>query len=160
MKLNSILGLAFSSIALAGFGQVNGGTFTGNVESTFQYLKADSLINANQPASKGLLSTYANVFYTNGNFKAGIRLESYLPRIQGYPDRYDGTGLGMRYVGYANSYIDVTLGNFYEQFGAGLLFRSYEDRALGYDNNMDGMRLIFRPAKGVVLKGVYGQQRL
>lgn len=160
MKFNSILMLAFSSISLAGFGQLNNGTFTGNIETTFQYLKSDSLIDANQPESKGLLSTYANVFYTNGNFKAGIRLESYLPRIQGYPDRYDGTGLGMRYVGYANSYIDVTLGNFYEQFGAGLLFRSYEDRALGYDNNMDGMRLIFRPAKGVVLKGVYGQQRL
>lgn len=160
MKLNSILGLAFSAVALAGYGQIGSGSFTGNVESTFQYLKADSLISANQPDSKGLLSTYANVFYTNGNFKAGVRLESYLPRINGYPDRYDGTGLGMRYVGYSNSYIDVTIGNFYEQFGAGLLFRSYEDRALGYDNNMDGMRLVFRPGKGVVLKGVYGQQRL
>ena len=160
MKFNSILGLAFSSIALAGFGQINSGSFSGNIESTFQYLNADTLIDANQPDSKGLLSSYANVFYTNGNFKAGVRLESYLPRIQGYPDRYDGTGLGMRYVGYANSYVDVTLGNFYEQFGAGMLFRSYEDRALGYDNNMDGMRIIFRPGKGLVLKGVYGQQRL
>lgn len=160
MKLNYILGMAFSSLALAGFGQIGAGSITGNVESTFQYLNADSLISANQPESKGLLSTYANVFYTNGNFKAGARLESYLPRINGYPDRYDGTGLGMRYVGYANSFVDVTIGNFYEQFGAGLLFRSYEDRALGYDNNMDGMRLVVRPAKGVTLKGVYGQQRL
>ena len=75
-----------------------------------------------------------NVFYTNGNFKAGMRLESYLPRIQGYPNRFDGTGLGMRYVGYANDFVDVTLGSFYEQFGAGLSLRAYEDRALGYDN--------------------------
>ena len=49
-----------------------------------------------------------------------MRLESYLPRIQGYPNRFDGTGLGMRYVGYANDFVDVTLGSFYEQFGAGL----------------------------------------
>lgn len=160
MKFNSILGVLFSSVSLAGFGQINSGSITGNIESTFQYLNADTLIDANQPESKGLLSSYANIFYTNGNFRAGARVESYLPRIQGYPDRFDGTGLGMRYVGYANSYVDVTLGNFYEQFGAGLLFRSYEDRALGYDNNMDGMRLIFRPGKGLVLKGVYGQQRL
>lgn len=160
MKFKSILSLAFVSVSLAGFGQLNNGSFTGNIESTFQYLNADSIIGANQPESKGLLNSYANIFYTNGNFKAGMRLESYLPRIQGYPDRFDGTGLGMRYIGYANDYLDITLGNFYEQFGSGLIFRSYEDRALGYDNNMDGMRLIFRPAKGVVLKGVYGQQRL
>lgn len=159
MKLKSLLGVAFSSVALAGFGQLGVGSITGNVESTFQYLRADSLINAVQPASKGLLGTYANVFYTNGPIKAGIRMESYLPRINGYPDRFDGTGLGMRYVGYTNDFIDVTVGNFYEQFGAGLLFRSYEDRALGYDNNMDGLRLVVRPTKGVTLKGVYGQQR-
>jgi len=160
MKMKSLISCAFSTVALASFGQLNNGTFTGNIDATFQYLNADTLINAKQPDSKSLINSYANVFYTNGNFKAGMRLESYLPRIQGYPDRFEGTGLGMRYVGYTNSYIDVTLGNFYEQFGSGLIFRSYEDRALGYDNNMDGMRLIFRPAKGVVLKGIYGKQRL
>lgn len=148
---------AFSLLSSYLFGQ---GTITGNVESTFQYLNKDSLIGADQPDSKGLLSSYANVFYTNGAFRAGMRVESYLPRIQGYPDRFDGTGLGMRYIGYQNSYLDITLGNFYEQFGSGMIFRSYEDRALGYDNNMDGMRLIFRPLPGVTLKGVYGQQRL
>lgn len=158
--MKRITALVLGCISLTAFGQQNGGSFTGNIESTFQYLNRDSLIGADQPESKGLLSTYANVFYTNGNFRAGIRAESYLPRIQGYPDRFDGTGLGMRYVGYANSYLDVTIGNFYEQFGSGMIFRSYEDRALGYDNNMDGMRLIFKPLPGIAFKGVYGQQRL
>ena len=101
-----------------------------------------------------------NVFYTNGNFKAGMRLESYLPRIQGYPNRFDGTGIGMRYIGYVNNLVDVTLGSFYEQFGSGLAFRAYEDRALGYDNMMDGARIIVRPKKGIAIKGVYGYQRL
>ena len=101
-----------------------------------------------------------NVFYTHGKFKAGMRVESYLPRIQGYPNRFDGTGIGMRYVGYANDLVDVTFGTFYEQFGSGLALRAYEDRALGYDNLLDGMRLIVRPKRGVVLKGVYGYQRL
>jgi hypothetical protein len=140
--------------------QENLGSISGNVESIFQILNNDSLIGATQPAEKGLINTYMNVFYTNQNFKAGLRLESYLPRIQGYPDRYDGTGIGMRYVGYANDFIDITLGNFYEQFGSGMVFRAYEDRALGYDNVMDGIRLVLRPSKGIVLKGVYGHQRL
>lgn len=158
--MKRITALVLGCISCTAFGQQNGGSFTGNIESTFQYLNRDSLIGADQPESKGLLSSYANVFYTNGNFRAGIRAESYLPRIQGYPDRFDGTGLGMRYVGYTNSYLDVTIGNFYEQFGSGMIFRSYEDRALGYDNNMDGLRLIFKPLPGIAFKGVYGQQRL
>jgi hypothetical protein len=148
------------AVSLSVYSQSNEPSITGNIESTFQYLNADSLIGADQPESIGLMNSYINTFYTQGNFKAGLRLESYLPRIQGYPDQFDGTGVGMRYVGYANDMVDVTLGSFYEQFGSGMAFRAYEDRALGYDNVMDGMRLIVRPTAGVVLKGVYGSQRL
>jgi hypothetical protein len=139
--------------------QLNQGNFTGNIESTFQYLNEDSIIGATQPASKGLLNSYMNVFYTHGNFKAGMRMESYLPRIQGYPTTFDGTGIGMRYIGYANDFVDVTFGSIYEQFGSGLALRAYEDRGLGYDNMLDGVRLILRPYKGIVIKGVYGYQR-
>jgi hypothetical protein len=138
----------------------SGGTFTGNIESTFQYLNNDTIIDATQPDQKGLINSYMNVLYTNRNFKAGMRLESYLPRIQGYPNRFDGTGIGMRYIGYSNGFVDVTLGSFYEQFGAGLSLRAYEDRALGYDNLLDGARLIVKPHSGITLKGVYGYQRL
>jgi hypothetical protein len=152
--------LAAAAISLAGYSQNNGGSITGNAESTFQYLNQDTLIDATQPDSKGLLNSYMNVFYTNGKFKAGMRLESYLPRIQGYPNRFDGTGIGMRYVGYSDDFVDVTLGSFYEQFGSGMIFRAYENRALGYDNMMDGGRIILRPVKGITLKGVYGYQRL
>ncbi len=136
------------------------GNITGNMETTFQFLNEDTVINAKQPIQKGLINSYMNVFYTQGNFKAGMRLESYLPRIQGYPNRFDGTGIGMRYIGYQNDFVDVTLGTFYEQFGTGLALRAYEDRNLGYDNLLDGARVILRPGKGLVLKGVYGTQRL
>jgi len=154
-----LISTAILTGSLAAFGQVSTGNFTGNIESTFQYLNEDSIIGATQPAQKGLLNSYMNVFYTQGNFRAGMRFESYLPRIQGYPSTFDGTGLGMRYVGYANDFVDVTVGSIYEQFGSGLALRAYEDRALGYDNMLDGMRLILRPYKGITIKGVYGYQR-
>lgn len=157
---NWLLGLTtLCSIQLTIGQTTNEGSLTGNMETTFQYLNADSLIGATQPESKGLMSSYMNVFYRNGNFKAGMRIESYLPRIQGYPNRFDGTGLGMRFIGYANDYIDITLGHFYEQFGQGTALRIYEDRNLGYDNVLDGARIIFKPTKGLQLKGVYGYQR-
>ena len=157
---NWIIGVCALSGSVLSYGQSGVlGSITGYMESTFQYLKTDSLIGATQPDEKALLNTYMNVFYTGTHFKAGLRMESYLPRIQGYPNRFDGTGLGMRYVGYTNDYIDITLGNFYEQFGQGTAFRVYEDRNLGYDNAMDGVRVILRPYKGVQIKGVYGNER-
>jgi len=155
--LNKFISLLFVIAVLPAFSQ---GNFTGNIESTFQYLNDDPVINALQPPSKGLINSYMNVFYTHSGFKAGLRLESYLPRIQGYPNRFDGTGIGYRYVGYANAKVDITLGHFYEQFGNGLALRSYEDRALGYDNVLDGARIIFKPVVGVQIKGIYGKQRL
>lgn len=155
--MNKFISLLFVFAVLPAFSQ---GNFTGNIESTFQYLNDDPVINALQPPSKGLINSYMNVFYTHSGFKAGLRLESYLPRIQGYPNRFDGTGIGYRYVGYANAKVDITLGHFYEQFGNGLALRSYEDRALGYDNVLDGARIIFKPVVGVQIKGIYGKQRL
>ncbi len=155
-----ILGISLLSGSLTVLGQsISGGSISGNMESTFQYLKEDTLIGATQPDEKALLNTYMNVFYTNGGIKAGIRAESYLPRIQGYPNRFDGTGIGMRYAGYANDFVDITVGNFYEQFGSGMIFRAYEDRNLGYDNSVDGLRLILKPMNGVTIKGIYGNQR-
>jgi hypothetical protein len=53
----------------------------------------------------------------------------------------------------------VTLGNFYDQFGNGLIFRSYEERGLGLDNAMDGIRLKYNPYSGIYLKGFIAQQR-
>lgn len=137
----------------------NGPSITGNMETTFQLLNEDTLIGATQPPSKSLVNSYMNVFYRQAGFKAGVRVESYLPAIQGYPENFQGTGLGMRYVGYQNDFVDITLGHFYEQFGAGLILRAYENRALGYDNVMDGMKLTIRPYKGIVIKTVYGNQR-
>lgn len=159
MKKFTLSALIFIS-AFQSFSQLDKGSITGNLETTFQYLNEDSIIGATQPASKGLLNSYMNIFYTNGKIRAGVRFESYLPRIQGYPSNFDGTGLGMRYVGYNNDFIDITVGSIYEQFGSGLSLRAYEDRALGFDNMLDGVRLIVKPKKGITLKGVYGYQRL
>ncbi len=153
----SILGMS-ALCAFKGSAQ-NGGSVSGNIESQYQYLLNDSIIQAVQPQEKSLINTYAFINYTNKGFKAGTRMELYAPRILGYPDRFDGVGIGYRYVGYENDILSVTVGNFYEQFGTGLIFRAYEDRNLGLDNAMDGLSLRIRPYKGVGIKAVYGKQR-
>ena len=101
------------------------------------------------------------MLYNQGNFNAGIRYESYLNALIGFPGRFKGTGLGYRFAQYKDDErgIDVTIGNFYDQFGSGLVFRAYEERNLGIDNAMDGFRLILTPLDGLRAKFLYGKQR-
>lgn len=138
----------------------NKGEVHGNVDMTLQQYSEDTLINAVVPAAKAGYNAFGNVIYTNGNFSTGMRFESYLNVLNGYPDRFSGTGIGYRFARYRGEEIDVTFGNFYEQFGSGLLLRAYEERTIGVDNVLDGFRVKFNPYRGVYLKGIYGKQRL
>jgi Family of unknown function (DUF6029) len=132
---------------------------SGNFEINSQYYKADSAIEAPEVKEKLLNNGFLNLNYINGNFRAGLRYEAYLNPLLGFDVRYQGSGIPFRYAGYKYEGIDVTVGNFYDQFGNGIIFRSYEERALGLDNAMDGIRVAYQPANGITLKGVVGRQR-
>lgn len=138
------------------------GVVSGNISILFQSYEEDSIIGAVVPPSKSGLNAFSNVNYTQGDFSAGFRYESYLNSVLGFPGRFKGSGIGYRYARWSDKEVgvDVTVGNFYETFGAGYLFRSYEARNLGLDNAMDGVRLLLRPLDGVAVKMVYGKQRL
>jgi hypothetical protein len=136
------------------------GSVHGNFQFDSQYYNTDSLINAPEVPEKMLMNGFANFNYTKGNLRAGLRYESYLPPLLGFPVGYNGSGIPYKYIAYEYEGLDVTVGNFYEQFGSGMIFRSYEERMLGIDNAMDGIRLKYSPRPGVNLKTVYGRQRL
>ena len=142
--------------------ETNQGVVSGNISVLFQSYQEDSIIGAVVPPSKSGFNAYSNIIYTQGNFSAGFRYESYLNSVLGFPGRFKGSGIGYRYARWSNPEIgvDVTAGNFYETFGAGVLLRSYEERNLGLDNAMDGVRLLLSPIDGINVKMVYGKQRL
>ncbi|MBI3510397.1 MAG: hypothetical protein HY064_07015 [Bacteroidetes bacterium] len=135
------------------------GQIHGNFEIDAQYYKPDSLIGADSVPEKALFNGWSNVNYTNGNFSAGVRYESYLNHLQGYPQGYAGTGIPYRFASYNNDKLEITVGSSYEQFGSGLTLRCYEERALGLDNALDGFRVRYNPYKGIYVKGVWGKQR-
>jgi len=136
------------------------GEIHGNFQLDMQYYQEDSLIGATAVPEHTLMNGFANFIYTNGNFEAGFRYESYLNTMLGFPAKYKGNGIGYRYASFTNEEMKITVGNFYEQFGNGLIFRSYEERGLGYDNAMDGIRINYKLAEGLSVKGVIGKQRL
>lgn len=156
----TVIALTFFAINSTAFSQNNfTNNVSGNIETNLQVLNEDSLIGAFSPSEKAVMNTIMNVNYSMGKFRAGVRLESYLPAIAGYPAFYTGTGLGYRYGEYAGDDLNIKVGNFYEQFGSGLILRAYENSALGIDNSFDGVNVKFSPRKGVDFKGVMGRQR-
>ena len=131
----------------------------GNFQIDAQYYLEDSTIGAPVVPEKILSNGFGNLTFTRGNFNAGVRYESYQNALLGFDSRYKGSGITYRYASYTVEDLEVTIGNFYDQFGSGLIFRSYEERGLGIDNAMDGIRLKYNPWDGVYVKGFIAQQR-
>jgi hypothetical protein len=136
------------------------GQIRGNFQFDMQYYQEDTLIGAEQPKEQVLSNGFLNLIYTNGNFSTGFRYESYQNALLGFPTGYEGAGITYRYASYTKDKLSVTAGNFYEQFGNGLALRAYEERGLGYDNALDGIRVKYEVVKGINVTGLTGKQRL
>ena len=155
-----LLLLFVSQPALQARDLLDGARIWGNFQMDAQYYFSDSLIGAPEVPEKILMNGFANLNMSYRGFTLGVRYESYQNALLGYDPRYRGNGIPYRFASYSRENLEVTAGNFYEQFGNGLVFRTYEERNLGVDNAMDGLRLVYRPMDGVTLRGVIGQQRL
>lgn len=138
------------------------GYFFGGLESNSQWLLDDEKYDFPAPEDSFRANNYLQLNYSLGNFTAGLQYESYLPvAISGYSPTLDGlNGIGTYYLNYKNNDLDVTAGYFYEQFGSGLILRSWEDRQLGINNALKGVRVKYAPSSTFDLTGVYGQTRI
>ena len=158
LNLPIIIFLFLFSLPSSLFSQ-NLGDLHGNFYTVFQYYNKDNTIGTVDVPEKLLMNGYINLDYHMNGFSAGIRYETYIDPLLGYDPRYKGSGFPYKYISYSYKKLTITAGNFYDQFGNGMIFRSYEDKDLGYDNCMDGLRIRFEPFNGVILKGIIGKQR-
>jgi len=138
---------------------LDGGRFTGSFQFESQTYKSDSLMEAKKVNEQILSNGFFNLNYRNGGITAGMRYEHYLNPLQGLDTRYRGQGVPYRFISYSNNFIEVTAGSYYEQFGSGMIFRTFEEKALGLDNAMEGARFKIRPNQGVEVVGIWGTQR-
>ena len=109
---------------------------------------------------------YLKVDYNTGKFSAGVQVEGYLPGLYGY-DFYEYqqrdsklTAFITKYVQWEDQNWGVRLGDIYDQFGNGLIFRTYEDRALAFNNALAGARAYYNINNMVNVKVVAGMPRL
>lgn len=135
------------------------GEVHGNVQFDTQIYNPDTAIGAPPVPEKLLMNGFTNLIYTKGKFTVGIRYENYLNVIQGFDQRYKGQGIAYRYASFESDFLGITVGNFYEQFGSGMVLRTYVEPGLGFDNSIDGARVKAHVLGGVYVKGVIGKQR-
>ena len=133
----------------------------GSFESNSQYLQDDEDLNFYSPSDNFRSNNYLRLDFQNGNFSYGIQYESYLPSaLLGYSEIFnDKDGIAQYYLKYENKNSEITVRSFYEQFGNGLVFRVWEDRQLGINNTLRGIRYKFYPSKEVEITAIHGKQR-
>ena len=137
------------------------GNFYGGLESNSQWLQTDEGINFLAPEDQFRVNNYVLLNYNLGKFTAGVQYESYLPSaLLGYDPIFDNNNdVATYYFNYKDEKIDVTGGYFYEQFGSGLILRSWEDRQLGLNNALKGLNVKFNATEDLSFKAVFGKQR-
>jgi hypothetical protein len=164
MKL-TLSKLLFLLLPISIFSQEKGNFFGGFESNSQWYLNdtglKDEFNNATgHPVDPLRTNSYLFLNYKYKNWSAGIQGEAYEKNaLLNMNPKYQGTNIATYFLQYKNDKIDLTAGYFYEQFGSGLLYRSWEDRALGINNALRGGRLIFKPTKYLTFKTIYGQQR-
>jgi hypothetical protein len=160
-KPNLLIGVFLFVFCLPLFSQeqtIDAGNIHGNFEIRGQYYRDDTLIGAPDVPEQVLFNGFLNLIYTRGKFETGLRYESYQNVLLGFSPNYKGNGIPYRYATYRGDNLEFTAGNFYEQFGNGQILRTYEERGLGIDNSIDGIRARYR-VKGIQVTGLIGQQR-
>jgi len=157
MNKKIFLAIAFVSIAM--FSQEKG-SVNGGFENNSQWYLNDKGLDFTQPENPIRSNSYLFINYKYKNWLAGVQGEAYEKNaLLNYNPSFEGTNVGTYFVQYKNDKIDITGGYFYEQFGSGLLYRSWEDRALGINNALRGLRVVFKPTSYITIKAIDGKQR-
>ena len=163
LSLVALVAVALSASAQQAIGN---GQVSGSFESSSIVYTPDNKLGPLQDAQGDFIddrfgsNNYIKVDYANGRFSAGIQMNAYLPALVGY-EAYKGYKfyLASKYIQWRDKNYDILVGDIYDQLGNGLIFRSFEDRQLGINNSLEGIRASYSFGRYVTLKGMYGRPR-
>ncbi|MBL0882891.1 MAG: hypothetical protein IBJ16_06040 [Chitinophagaceae bacterium] len=138
---------------------ITNGHISGSFESYSQLYLRDKKINAVLPQDRLASNNFLKLDYTLKKIAIGVQYESYLPAIAGFPFVLNQSKIVNKYFKYTDTKFEIQIGDFYDQFGSGLIFRSWENRQIGINNALEGVKLAVTPLPFLHLKGIYGRQR-
>ncbi len=92
--------------------------------------------SSDRKTHQDIFHNWTDLDLTYGNYKVNLRYEAHQPDDWGQTWQK----LSFRNLQLSNEFFNITAGNYYVIFGRGLILRSYENRDLRHDNNLDGVR--------------------
>ena len=134
-------------------------TLSGSIQSDILIPEDDEKIGTEHSKDKVLTNTYVDLNPGSKFVDAGARFEFLKYPLPGYEPNFKGWGVPHFYVKGHYKNVELTVGDYYEQFGSGFILRTYEERSLGIDNALRGARLSYKPVNGVSFKALTGKQR-
>lgn len=132
---------------------------TGSIQTQFLFAQNDPKIGTELPDGKVLNNTYFDLTINAPYISVGGRFEFMKWPLPGYENEFKGWGVPYIWATGRYKWAQLTVGDYYEQFGSGLILRTYQERTLGVDNALRGARLKLNPAPGLFLTALAGQQR-
>lgn len=139
------------------------GQFSGNLLMTYQKYIRDDSIGANTKVYKeNTASADAWLFmqYRIKGYSFILRYDAFNNSPLLDPQSaYTNHGVGFWQINKSIDKLDITMGSFYDQFGTGILFRAYEQRQIGIDYAIQGMRLKYNINDKWAIKGFAGNQK-
>lgn len=168
MILNNRLAIAAAfavSSTVSAIAQNDGGiTLHGSVQSDILVPETDKKIGTDDKNNDDVLTnTYVDLNMISKYVDAGARFEYLEHPLPGFVENFqpDFKGWGVPHIYVKGKYkgMELTVGDYYEQFGSGFILRTYEERSLGIDNALRGGRVKLNNIKGVQFTALAGVQR-
>lgn len=148
-----------SALVMAQEEEGKGFTISGSLQTDILFPEEDEAIGTGTYNDDCLSNTYLDLNLRSKYVDAGARVEYMRSPMPGFESGFAGQGLPHFYLTGKYKGVELTVGDFYEQFGSGLVLRTYEERSLGIDNSIRGGRLKFQPYKGIRVRMLGGNQR-
>lgn len=148
----------------------NGGQLSVSLDSNNIYYQEDKKLEefnmANKREKEFGSNNYLKVDYGIKRFSAGLQVDAFLPALSGYDiskhkfsSTYN-TAFVTLYAQWEHDSWGIRLGDIYDQFGNGLIFRAYEERALGFNNALEGVRFHYNYENYLNFKVLAGLPRI
>ena len=158
-RINGFFLLLMATLLLAVSSAQAQVTLSGSIQSDVLIPQDDEKIGTEHYSDWALTNTYVDLKLGSKYVEAGTRFEFLEHPLPGYEKDFKGWGFPHFYVKGHVKNVELTLGDYYEQFGSGFVLRTYEERSLGIDNALRGARLVYNPVNGTSIKALTGKQR-
>jgi hypothetical protein len=141
------------------------GVVTGDLElfQNFFFLDSAILSDPIPPQYYQQLSStdaWLNLNYRKDDLTIGVRFDLFLNSGLRNPFIVQNNqGIGFWFARKKLDKLELTVGNFYDQFGNGITFRAYEARGQNLDYAMFGMHARYQLSKDWMIKGFVGRQK-